>query len=94
MKISLGKGTSLKERIVLTTLLVRWTFSESVFLVCGVVNHVEAYLIEDRLFYSILVAAFLTYSLASKVKREFFFKYDDDLQREDTKAIVNNWIDL
>ena len=68
--------------------------SESVFLVCGVVNHVEAYLIEDRLFYSILVAAFLTYSLASKVKREFFFKYDDDLQREDTKAIVNNWIDL
>ncbi|KAL7553093.1 hypothetical protein ACHAWF_016351 [Thalassiosira exigua] len=47
-----------------------------------------------KAFYSVLALAFLSYSIAARIRKEFFFKVDEQLHREDIKHIADNWLDL
>jgi hypothetical protein len=51
-------------------------------------------LTSTNFFYMTLGLAALSHWVASRIKREFFFKFDDALHRRDIKYIAKNWVDL
>lgn len=53
-----------------------------------------ARLLKKNTFYSILAVAALSHWVASRIKREFFFKFDEKTHHKDVKFISNNWMDL
>ena len=73
---------------------IRRLFSQSASLVCVLVNRIVEYLLRDKSFYVALTVTILSYSLASRIKKEFYFKMDEELHRKDIKYIANNWKDL
>lgn len=73
---------------------MRQLFSQSASFVCILVNRIVEYLLRDKSFYVALTVTLLSYSLASRIKREFYFKMDEELHRKDIKYIANNWKDL
>lgn len=54
---------------------------------------VQALMTKVALF-SVLGIAVISYWTASRIKREFFFKFDDALHKNDIKYIAKNWVDL
>ena len=73
---------------------IRQLFSQSSSLVCVLVNRIVEYLLRDKSLYVALTVTILSYTLASRIKREFYFKMDEELHRKDIKYIANNWKDL
>jgi len=73
---------------------VRQLASQSASLAGGLANRMAAYLLQDRVFYPVVALAFLSSTLASRIRREFFFKFDEELHRKDVKLITRNWMDL
>jgi hypothetical protein len=57
-------------------------------------NRVVQSLLSSKTFYTILSLLALSHWIASRVEREFFFKFDDELHRKDVKHIAKNWVDL
>lgn len=78
----------------LTLAAVRRLLSQCAAVVCGAADRAASYLLGNRAFYSVLAVAFLAHSAAARVRREFFFKFDEELHREDIRAIAENWVDL
>jgi hypothetical protein len=58
------------------------------------VSRFAASLTQNKLFYSALGLAYLLHTVASRIKKEFYFKVNDNLHREDIKYIAKNWKDL
>jgi len=73
---------------------VRQLFSQSTSIFGSLVHRFATALIQSKPFYSILALALLSHYVASRIKREFFFKFDDELHRKDIKYIAKNWVDL
>eukprot|EP00804_Cyclotella_cryptica_P014490 CCRYP_004820-RA/>CCRYP_004820-RA protein AED:0.00 eAED:0.00 QI:531/1/1/1/1/1/2/278/563 len=57
-------------------------------------NRLVLSLLSRNTFYAILSLLALSHWIAYRVKREFFFKFDDALHRKDVKHIAKNWVDL
>jgi hypothetical protein len=55
---------------------------------------VVQFLMSNKALYTVLVLAAASHWIASRIKREFFFKFDDALHRSDIKYISKNWVDL
>ncbi|KAL7526517.1 hypothetical protein ACHAXR_002620, partial [Thalassiosira sp. AJA248-18] len=72
----------------------RQILSQSTSVMSSFAHRIIAYLLQGKNFYSILALMALSYSIASRIKKEFFFKFDDELHREDIKFIAKNWVDL
>jgi hypothetical protein len=51
-------------------------------------------LVQTKPFISILATLFASYNIAARIKREFFFKFNDRIHHEDIKFIVKHWADL
>lgn len=51
-------------------------------------------LLTCRAICTILGLASISHWIASRIRREFFFKFDDILHRKDIKHIANNWVDI
>jgi phenylpropionate dioxygenase-like ring-hydroxylating dioxygenase large terminal subunit len=61
---------------------------------CSLVNSFAHRLIQTKPFFGILAALFVSHYIAARIKREFFFKFDDKIHHEDIQYIANNWKDL
>lgn len=61
---------------------------------CSVVTTIANRLVQTKPFFGILAALFVSHYIAARIKREFFFKFTDDIHHEDIKFIANNWKDL
>lgn len=72
----------------------RQLLTQSSSIVYNLANAVTTCLLRGKVFYPILALAFLSHSIATRIRKEFFFKFDDELHREDVKAIAKNWVDL
>jgi len=59
-----------------------------------VVSRFAASFLQNKLFYSTLGLAYLLHTIASRIRREFYFKFNDELHRSDIKYIAKNWKDL
>eukprot|EP00970_Alexandrium_tamarense_P007406 scaffold1344_cov232-Alexandrium_tamarense.AAC.11 len=59
-----------------------------------IINALIGCLLQHKTFYTCLSIALFSHWLASRVKREFYFKFNEDLHRKDVKYIANNWMDL
>ena len=68
----------------------------SVTLLVGKIMALKAVqaLITNRSMFVILGLAGALHWAASRIRREFFFKFDDTLHRRDIKYISQNWVDL
>lgn len=73
---------------------IRQLLSQSTSMVCGLANTITSFLLCGKTFYSILALAFLSHLIANRVKKEFFFKFDDELHQKDVRFISKNWVDL
>lgn len=62
--------------------------------ICNLANRMNSILLGNKIFYSVLAIAFASFSIASRVKREFFFVFDEEKHRKAVKSIANNWADL
>jgi hypothetical protein len=51
-------------------------------------------LVQTKPFFGILAVLFVSHYIAARIKREFFFKFTDNIHHEDIKFIANNWQDL
>lgn len=51
-------------------------------------------LVQTKPFFGILAALFVSHYIAARIKREFFFKFEDKIHHEDIQYIANNWKDL
>jgi len=60
----------------------------------GVFRFATALLQQNKLFYTTLGLAYLLHNVASRIKKEFFFKFNDELHQKDIKYIAKNWKDL
>lgn len=69
-------------------------FAQSTSFISCLANRIISSLLRDKSFYSILALAFASYSVASRIKREFFFKFNEQLHRKDIEFIAKNWVDL
>ena len=58
------------------------------------VSRFSATLLQNKLLFSALGLAYLLHTVASRIKKEFYFKFTDELHRKDIKYIANNWKDL
>ena len=70
------------------------SFSRFSSVVSESADRIFATILRDRTFYSLLSLAFLSHYIASRIRKEFFFKFDDELHRKDIKSIAKNWMDL
>merc|ERR1712080_245889 len=50
--------------------------------------------LQNKPFYSTLAVLTVLYYISSLVKREFYFKFDEELHRNDVQYISKNWVDL
>lgn len=73
---------------------IRQTISHSTSFICGLAHRAAASLVRDKAFYPIIALAFLSHFVASRIKKEFFFKFDNELHQKDIKYIAKNWVDL
>ena len=53
-----------------------------------------SYLVQTKSLLSILTLMFASHYIAARIKREFFFKFNDQIHHDDIKFIANNWADL
>ena len=51
-------------------------------------------LVQTKPFLGILAALFVSHYIAARIKREFFFKFNDQIHHDDIKFIAKNWADL
>jgi len=58
------------------------------------VSRFAASLLLNRVFYSTFGLTYLLHTVASRIKKEFFFKFNGELHRKDIKYIAKNWKDL
>ncbi|KAL7494522.1 hypothetical protein ACHAWT_007627 [Skeletonema menzelii] len=61
---------------------------------CLLATSIANRLVQTKPFFGILAALFVSHSIAARIKREFFFKFTDNIHHEDIKFIANNWKDL
>ena len=61
---------------------------------CSVATPIANRLVQTKPFFGILAALFVSHYIAARIKREFFFKFTDNIHHEDIKFIANNWKDL
>eukprot|EP00581_Thalassiosira_minuscula_P011322 CAMPEP_0183727866 /NCGR_PEP_ID=MMETSP0737-20130205/26591_1 /TAXON_ID=385413 /ORGANISM="Thalassiosira miniscula, Strain CCMP1093" /LENGTH=698 /DNA_ID=CAMNT_0025959617 /DNA_START=9 /DNA_END=2102 /DNA_ORIENTATION=+ len=74
-----------------TLAAVRQLLTQSTYAVGSLANSLGTCLVRGKTFYSILALAYLSNAIASRIKREFFFKFDEELHRKDIKSIAKNW---
>lgn len=72
----------------------RQLLSQLVSFGCNLATRNASSLVQNKTFYTILALAYLFHSIASRIRREFFFKWDEKLHQEDIKAIAKGWKDL
>lgn len=60
---------------------------------CALATYSAHRLVQTKPFFGILAALFVSHYIAARIKREFFFKFDDKIHHEDIKFIANNWAD-
>eukprot|EP00985_Skeletonema_marinoi_P008453 scaffold3845_cov109-Skeletonema_marinoi.AAC.2 len=61
---------------------------------CALTTSFANRLVQTKPFFGILAALFVSHYIAARIKREFFFKFTDNIHHEDIKFIANNWQDL
>jgi phenylpropionate dioxygenase-like ring-hydroxylating dioxygenase large terminal subunit len=73
-------------------------FKSGLSILSSILSHLATsianFLVQTRPFFGILATLFVSHSLAARIKREFFFKFTDNIHHEDIKFIANNWKDL
>lgn len=66
--------------------------------ICQQATNLAAYitmkLVQTKPFLAVLAATGLVYYIAFLIKREFYFKVDEEKHRQDVEAISSNWADL
>lgn len=58
------------------------------------VSSIASRLVQTKPFAGILALLFASHYIAARIKREFFFKFNDQIHHDDIKFIAKNWADL